>query len=140
MIVLLNIIPIIAIVMIGLSTLLSMKELRKRKDSISFIFLIVNGVLLVYMITFFITYVTNSDILQHTPAWVFWSFIILGLIVEVFCLYKKYIPGQIMAAALHLFIVFPTIFSIGIFLLILAIAELTVAIINKHKYQLVNET
>jgi hypothetical protein len=138
MIVLLNVIPILAILLIGLAAFFSIKEMRKRKDSISFIFLIVNGVLLVFMITFFITYVTTSNILQHTPAWVFWSFIILGFIVEVFCLYKKYIPGQIMAAALHLFMVFPTIFSIGIFLLILAIAELTVAIINKRKYRLEN--
>lgn len=129
----LEIIPILSILLIGLATYLILSGKKKRKDSLPLIFLILNGILIMAMITFFINYLMSANIFSVTPAWFFWSLIFLGLLIEMFCLYKKYVPGQLVAAATHLFVVFPTIFSIGIILLLLAAIELIIAIINIKK-------
>lgn len=126
-------IPILSVLLIGFATFLILSGRKKRKDSLPLLFLILNGVLLVAMLTFFVNYLWNTNIFSNTPAWFFWSLIILGLVIEIFCLYKKYVPGQIIASATHLFVVFATIFSIGIILLLLAVIELIIAIINLKK-------
>ncbi|MGN7313535.1 hypothetical protein ACTHQ4_20830 [Alkalicoccobacillus gibsonii] len=68
-------------------------------------------------------FVSENPILLNFSA-LLWFLIIVGFLFEVIGLVKKSIPIQLLGASLHLFIVFPTIFSIGIILLIVAIAEL----------------
>lgn len=130
---LLDIIPILSIVLIVFATFLTLSRRKKEKDLFSFILIILNVALLITIITFYINYLINSSFISNMPIWFYWLLIILGLVIEVMCLYKKYVAGQILAGAIHLFVVFPTIFSIGIILLLLAVIELIVAIINVIK-------
>ncbi|WP_054708581.1 hypothetical protein [Bacillus sp. JCM 19041] len=81
-------------------------------------------------------FVSENPILLNDSG-LLWFLIVAGFLFELVGLIKKSIPFQLLAASLHLFIVLPTIFSIGIFLLIVAIAELLVALFfylkNKQK-------
>lgn len=72
-------------------------------------------------------YVSEHPILFNYPG-LLWELIGLGILIELISLVKKSIPGQIVAASLHLFLVVPTIFSIGSILLIMAIIEIAGAL------------
>lgn len=130
----LDIIPISAVLLIIFSIILMVRY--KRKNPLSLSFFILNGVMFTVMVAFYMYYLLDPYIFINLSAWMFWILIIIGLVLEIFCLYKRYIPGQITAAAIHLFVVFPTIFSIGGFLMILASIELIIAIFYMmQKYQ-----
>ncbi|PAD13327.1 hypothetical protein [Shouchella clausii] len=78
--------------------------------------------------------VSDNPLLFHYPG-LLWGLIAFGLVIEVVSLAKKSVSGQLIAASLHLFLVFPTIFSIGIILLVLAIMEIVGAILFFMKYR-----
>ncbi|BAB04771.1 hypothetical protein P4637_17595 [Halalkalibacterium halodurans] len=127
---LLGVIPVLAILLLGFNIHLLVKERRYKKSWISFSMLGLNGLLFVAFTFFLLVYMAGFVTITTIPPFVYWFLIMLGFIIEGMSLYKKYVPGQMTAAAIHLFVVLPTIFSIGIVLLLVAIIELIVAMMN----------
>lgn len=112
--------------MIG--TYLSYKEWKETNQTLPFYIMISGAVLFLGMIGLTIDLFFNpTAILLHTPT-LLWLILGLGIVIESFSLYKKLIPGQLIAISLLLFLVMPTIFSIGIYLLIISIILLIITL------------
>ena len=112
---------------------LSYKRLNKRKNSLPLLFTILGSSLFIVMMVLTINlFFSSSPLLTNSPA-LLWIFIALSIVIELFSLYKKLLPGQLIAASILLFLVYPTILSIGIFLLLIAIIELSLVLITFQK-------
>ncbi|WP_139365729.1 hypothetical protein [Shouchella patagoniensis] len=72
-------------------------------------------------------FVSANPLLFNYPG-LLWGLIGFGILIELISLVKKSVPGQFVAASLHLFLVVPTIFSIGSILLIIAMIEIAGAL------------
>lgn len=118
-----------------IATYLSFSEMRKNGSRKPFSFMISGLVLLILMVGLTIDlYFNPTPILLHAPVFL-WILFITSIVIEIFSIAQKIIPGQLLAASLLLFLVVPTIFSIGIYLLVLAIIELIIAFILFQKYR-----
>lgn len=91
---------------------------RRKQDRY---FLIVQAVLWLGMSAFIISYLISSEVITAIPAIVYWFLILMGMLLAVISFPKKHIPGELMAISLMLFTGFIAIFSIGVFLLVLAV-------------------
>ena len=112
---------------------LSFKRLNKRKNSLPLLFTILGSSLFIVMMVLTINlFFSSSPLLTNSPA-LLWIFIALSILIELFSLYKKLLPGQLIAASILLFLVYPTILSVGIFLLLIAIIELSLVLIIFQK-------
>jgi hypothetical protein len=89
--------------------------------------IVLNGVLILSLIAFIALFMKNSDVITQIPAPCYWLLLFAGLIIEIFSYLQKYIPGHFIAAALHCFVGFIAIFSIGLPLLILTLIEIIIA-------------
>ena len=112
---------------------LSYKQIGKSNNKMPLLFAILGSAAFVIMIilTIDLTYNTNP-ILFNFPL-LLWGLLIGSILIEVFSLYKKIIPGQLIAASIFLFLVYPTILSIGFYLLIITIIELAIALFYFQK-------
>ena len=112
---------------------LSYKRLNKRKNSLPLLFTILGSSLFIVMMVLTINlFFSSSPLLTDFPA-LLWIFIALSIVIELFSLYKKLLPGQLIRLPILLFLVYPTILSIGIFLLLIAIIELSLVLITFQK-------
>lgn len=122
-----------ALLLVMIATYLSYKEMKKNRTSLAFSFTSIGIVFSLFIIGFTIDLFFNTTpLLLHSPG-ILWLLLAFSLLLEIFSLIKKIIPGQLLAASLLLFLVLPTIFSIGIFLLVIAIIELLIAFIIFQK-------
>jgi len=117
--------PILSIALLLISTVVSFKNKEKRNFSIMFV--TVNGALMLSFIVFVLGFVQNESIITQVPPLVYWFMIAAGLLLAVVSYRFAYVPGGISAAALHLFVGFAAILSIGPILLLLALVELWLA-------------
>ena len=112
---------------------LSFKRLNKRKNSLPLLFTILGSSLFIVMMVLTINlFFSSSPLLTNFPI-LLWIFIALSIVIELFSLYKKLLPGQLIAASILLFLVYPTILSVGIYLLLIAIIELSLVLITFQK-------
>lgn len=116
-----------------IATYLSFKEMKKSSSKKPFYFTIIGIVLFVIMAGLTIDlFFSPSALLLNAPI-LLWFLLLASLIIEVVSIIKKIIPGQFIAASLLLFLVLPTIFSIGVYLLIIVIIMLLIAFITFQK-------
>ncbi|MDS9471256.1 hypothetical protein [Sporosarcina pasteurii] len=116
-----------------IATYLSFNVMKKSRSKQSFFFTTIGFVLLIMMVGLTIDLFFNpTPILLHAP-FLIWMLFILSILLEIYSVFKRIIPGQLLAASLLLFLVIPTILSMGIFFLILAIIELVIAFILFQK-------
>ena len=102
--------------------------IKQKNRLLSAIFILsIIHIILATIFTINLLWSDNPWITNSAPL--LWFFLIFGIAVELLSLFKKNVPGQLLAASIHLFLVMPTLFSIGIFVLVLAIAELLIAFI-----------
>lgn len=94
---------------------------------------VLNGLLIFSLIAFIALFMNNSDVITQIPALCYWLLLFAGLIIEIFSFRQKYIPGHFIAAALHCFVGFVAIFSIGLPLLILALIEIIIAVYQHQR-------
>ncbi len=106
---------------------------KKQKDHLSFPIFIISIVHLVLATIFTLNLLWSSTPWLTHVAPLLWFLLVFGLAIELFSFVKKNIPGLFLGAAIHLFLVLPTIFSIGIFILIFAIFELIIAFFVFYK-------
>ena len=112
---------------------LSYKRINKPQNSLPLLFTMIGTGLFFSMTALSINLIFSAaPILFNFPA-LLWFLIALGIIIEVFSVYRKVIPGQLIAASIFLFLVYPTILSIGIYLLLIAIIELILALMIFQK-------
>ena len=112
---------------------LSYKRINKPRNSLPLLFTMIGTGLFFSMTALSINLIFSAaPILFNFPA-LLWFLIALGIIIEVFSVYRKVIPGQLIAASIFLFLVYPTILSIGIYLLLIAIIELILALMIFQK-------
>lgn len=112
---------------------LSCKRINKPQNSLPLLFTMIGTGLFITMTALSINLIFSAaPILFNFPA-LLWFLIALGIIIEVFSVYRKVIPGQLIAASIFLFLVYPTILSIGIYLLLIAIIELILALMIFQK-------
>ena len=112
---------------------LSYKRINKPRNSLPLLFTMIGTGLFITMTALTINLIFSAaPILFNFPA-LLWFLIALGIIIEVFSVYRKVIPGQLIAASIFLFLVYPTILSIGIYLLLIAIIELILALMIFQK-------
>lgn len=112
---------------------LSFKRRNKSRNNLPLLFTIIGTSLFITMTVLTVNlFFSTAPILFNFPV-LFWFLIALGIIIEMFSIYKKIIPGQLIAASLFLFLVYPTILSIGIYLLLIATAELVLALLIFQK-------
>ncbi|WP_077603585.1 hypothetical protein [Oceanobacillus sojae] len=135
MVFLLDVLPILSIVMLFVSFLAAVSDVRKKKSLTSTIFLILNGVLFLLILVIFLGYLLQGRITLAAP-WVYWSLIATGVLAGLAAFIKRHIPGQIMSAGLLLFSGYVALFSIGIFLLVLFIIQIISSIVDWKKYGL----
>lgn len=90
-----------------------------------------NGVSLLILIVLTIYIQFNTSGPQVPPAY-YWLLVIVGLVLEWVSIKFKYTSGQLTAAALHLFIGYVAILSIGALFCLLAVIEIGLAFIQ-HK-------
>lgn len=122
-----------ALLLVIIATYLSYKEMKKNRTTLAFSFTSMGVLFFLFIIGFTIDlFLNTTPLLLHSPG-LLWLLLVLSLLLEIFSLIKKIIPGQLLAASLLLFLVLPTIFSMGIFLLIIAILELIIAFIIFQK-------
>jgi hypothetical protein len=95
--------------------------------------LVLNGVLFLSLVVFIALFMKNSDVITQIPAPYYWLLLFAGLIIEIFSFRQKYIPGHFTAAAIHCFVGFVAIFSIGLPLLVLALIEICIAVYQHRK-------
>lgn len=116
-----------------IATYLAYRAWKKTNDSLPFYIICTGSLFSFLMIGLTIDLFFNaSPFLFHAPA-LLWLILLIGIVLEIFSLYKKVIPGQLIAASLFLFLVMPTIFSFGIFLLIMSIIILIIAFVMFQK-------
>lgn len=112
---------------------LTYKRINKPRNSLPLLFTMIGTGLFITMTALTINLIFSAaPILFNFPA-LLWFLIALGIIIEVFSVYRKVIPGQLIAASIFLFLVYPTILSIGIYLLLIAIIELILALMIFQK-------
>lgn len=122
-----------ALLLAMIATYLSYKELKQNRTPLAFAFTSIGVIFFLFIIGFTIDLFFNTTpLLLHSPG-LLWILLALSVLLEGFSLFKKNIPGQLLAASLLLFLVLPTILSIGIFLLLIAIIELVVVFIMYQK-------
>lgn len=112
---------------------LSYKRINKQQSNLPLLFTMMGTGLLIAM-----TILTGNLLFSTAPillnfSALLWFLFALSLTIEVFSAYRRVIPGQLIAASILLYLVYPTILSIGIYLLIIAIIELTFAFIIFQK-------
>lgn len=117
-----------------LATYLSFNAMKKSSDRrFPRLFGTIGVILLVFMIGFTIDLFFNpTPLLLHAPA-LLWVLLIISIGIEMFSVFKKIVPGQLLAASLLIFLIMPTILGFGIYLLALAIIELFIAFIIFQK-------
>ena len=103
------------------------------KMALYFTIISIGTIFVMSALTINLFYSTNP-LLVNSP-YLLWFPLIFGFGLEIFSLYKKIIPGQLIAASIHLFLVMPTILSIGIVLLLITIVELVIALLYYQKYR-----
>lgn len=106
---------------------------KKQKDNLSSTIFFISIAHLILATIFSLNFLWSNHPWLVNVAPLLWFLIIFGLAVELFSLFRKNVPGLFLGAAIHLFLVLPTIFSIGIFILLLAIVELILAFIVFYK-------
>lgn len=122
-----------ALLLCMIATYLSYKEWRSTKKSFPFSFVIIGIASFIVMIGLTIDlFFYPTAVLLHTP-YLLWTILIIGIVIEIFSLFKKLVAGQLLAASLLLFLVMPTILSIGIVLLIASIVILLIAFLTFQK-------
>jgi len=102
---------------------------------ISFILLIINVTFLL-SITIITIYLIILGNLTFVPFWIYWILISVGIITGTFSFVKKNVPSQMKSAGILLFTGFVSFVSIGMFLLILFVIQLTFSLINWNRYDL----
>lgn len=132
---LLDVLPILSIVMLFVSFLAAVSDMRKKKSLTSTIFLILNGVLFLLVLVIFLGYLLQGKITLAAP-WIYWFLIAAGVLAGLAAFIKRHISGQIMSAGLLLFSGYVALFSIGIFLLVLFIIQIISSIVDWKKYGL----
>lgn len=117
--------------MIG--TYLSYKEWKISNYTLPLYFLGGGALLFLSMIGLTIDLFFNPNpLLLHMPI-LLWVILSIGIVLEIFSLYKKIIPGQLIAISSILFLVMPTILSIGIYLLVISIILLIITFLTFQK-------
>lgn len=109
------------------------KHILNQANIVQFLCLFLNGLLLFTLITM-TTYSMAMDDLTAVPAALYWLLILSGIVIGILSFVVKYLPGQIMSAALLLFTAYVTLFSIGGLLLILFVIELVVIVRHFKQY------
>lgn len=112
---------------------LSAKRINKHQNNIPLLLTFIGTGLLIAMTVLTVNlFFSAAPVLFNFPT-LLWFLIALGIIIEVFSVYRKVIPGQLIAASIFLFLVYPAIFSIGIYLLLISIIELIIALMIFQK-------
>ena len=112
---------------------LSYKQIDNGKNKPALLFTILGAATFVVLSILTINFTfSQNPILLNFPA-LLWGLIIVSILIELVSLIKKIIPGQLIAASILLFLVYPTILSIGFYLLIITIIELAVALLYFQK-------
>lgn len=122
-----------ALLLSMIATYLSYKEWKDTKHSFPLYFMSMGGAFFLVMIGLTIDLFFNSTPLLLNAPTLLWGLLIIGIGLEIFSLYKKIIPGQLLAASLLLFLVMPTILSIGIYLFVITIVILFIALMIFQK-------
>lgn len=112
---------------------LSYKRINKPRNSLPLLFTMIGTGLFITMTALTINLIFSAAPILFNFSALLWFLIALGIIIEVFSVYRKVIPGQLIAASIFLFLVYPTILSIGIYLLLIAIIELILALMIFQK-------
>lgn len=122
-----------ALLLVMIATYLSYKELKTNRTRLAFTFTCIGIIFFLFITGFTIDFIFNpTPLLLHLPG-LLWILLAISFFLEIYSLYIKNIPGQLLSASLLLFLVLPTILSIGIFLLLIAIIELVVVFIIYQK-------
>lgn len=70
----------------------------------------------------------DAEILQNNytdiEAWIYWTLIVLGIVMSIVSSINKHLAGQLMAAGILLFMAYIALFSIGIIFLIIFLIQL----------------
>ena len=112
---------------------LSYKQIDNGKNKPALLFTILGAATFVFLAILTINFTfSQNPILLNFPS-LLWGLIIVSILIELVSLIKKIIPGQLIAASILLFLVYPTILSIGFYLLIVTIIELAVALLFFQK-------
>lgn len=127
------VLPLISICLILTSAFISIRNKKERKDIPPQMILLLNGVILLSLVMFVTSFLQNENVVTQIPFTYYWFLMFVGIAVEAFAIHKKYAPGHITAAAIHIFVGFVAIFSIGFLLLVLALFELGMAFYQNQK-------
>ncbi|MEB5482249.1 hypothetical protein MKZ19_21630 [Shouchella clausii] len=125
--------PVVSGILILFSFFMSIRHRKKRESRLPQIVFVLNGVGLLSLMVFLIFFLQNESIITAIPAVVYWLLIAVGVVVGIFSVIAKYVPGHLTSAAILIFCGFITIFSIGVILFVLAIIELLMALFH-YKY------
>lgn len=90
--------------------------------------LVMNGALLLYLVTYILLFMQNKGVVSDVPASFYGLLMIVGLFLTLFSFRRGYAPGHFTAAAIHCFVGFAAIFTIGALFFALAIIELGITI------------
>src|SRR5699024_5810708 len=130
----LGIVPILAILLLGLSFWLTIQVIRQSEGN-GWIRPVLNGILLIALLGIFVIGIAANDFTFVAP-WIYWIFIAIGILTGTVSFIKKTVPEQFMSAGLLLFMAFITLFSIGIILFVLSIIQLVFAVVNWKRHGL----
>ncbi|GEM_PF-4040885 len=119
--------PLISICLLAISSVSALPSNRGQTPVPFPIALALNGVFLVWIAAFTALFWSNNEVITQIPALYYWFLLAAGIVVELFSFRKRYAPGHLTAAALHIFFGFVAILSLGVFFLALAVLELCIA-------------
>lgn len=120
--------PAVSIVLACIAMVLSIRQFKKHnQQQTAMTFFILSGLLGLALLIFMGFYIQDANIVTLVPAVVYILAMIVGIGTEIFSLVKTYVPGQLMSVAVHIFVGFAALLSIGLVFLILAFVELVIA-------------